>query len=126
MASSNGRSRWYHQGFSNRWFRIFIVSKTSKKEIGKFLYWVKRIFSIHTWYWILDSRYYILNNLILSLSIDKTFLLWQFWCILQGYFGLLNHKSRERCSQTQGWWSIQRSETSTKYKNSEPTYWHTS
>ena len=60
MASSNGPSRWYHQGFSNGWFRIFIVSKTSQKEIWKFLCWVKRIFFkfIHdTDYQILDSTF---------------------------------------------------------------------
>ena len=48
MASGNGRSRWYHQGFSNGWFRIFIVSKTSQKEIWKYLCRVKRIFIIYT------------------------------------------------------------------------------
>ena len=30
---SSDPSRWYHQGFSNRWFCIFIFSKTSKEGI---------------------------------------------------------------------------------------------
>ena len=71
MASSNGRSRWYHQGFSNGWFRIFFLSKTSQKEICKFSYRVKRIFL--NLYMILNSQSHILNKLILSLSIDRRF-----------------------------------------------------
>ena len=71
MASSNGSSRWYHQGFSNRWLRIFIVSKTSKKEISKFLCGVNRIFL--NLRMIMNSRSYSLNKLILSLFIDRHF-----------------------------------------------------
>ena len=71
MASSNGSSRWYHQVFSNQWLRIFIVSKTSKKEISKFLCGVNRIFL--NLRMILNSRSYSLNKLIPSLFIDRHF-----------------------------------------------------
>ena len=75
MASSNDLSRWHHQGFSNRWFRIFIISKTSQEEVWRFLFWVKRFFFIHTWYWILDSKSYIFISFFsfLSFLIDRLF-----------------------------------------------------